>query len=146
MKTEAKVTHSAGGLILSAENKILLVSQYGTSWSLPKGHLEVGEDDLKAAHREIFEETGLKELVFIKELGTYERFRIGRDGNEEKDELKKIKIFLFRTSELTLEPQDPDNPVAKWVEIGELQKYLTHPKDQAFIQTHMQEIKNALFR
>ena len=57
-----KETQSAGGVIENTEGKIVVVSQRGTSWSLPKGHIEDGEDILAAAKREIYEETGITEL------------------------------------------------------------------------------------
>ena len=51
-----KKTESAGGVVKNKEGKILVVSQRGTSWSLPKGHIEQGEDALQASRREIQEE------------------------------------------------------------------------------------------
>jgi 8-oxo-dGTP pyrophosphatase MutT (NUDIX family) len=136
-------TYSAGGVILSPTNQILIVSQYGTSWSLPKGHLEPGEDKRTAAKREIREETGIEELEWIKELGAYERHRIGRDGLDDSTELKNITLFLYRTQQVVLKPQDPDNPEAKWVQIEELKNYLTHPKDAAFLKSIEAEMRLA---
>ncbi len=34
--------------------KIIVVSQHGTSWSLPKDHLNEGEYDLAGAERDLF--------------------------------------------------------------------------------------------
>ena len=55
-------TRSAGGVVVNAEGKVLVVNQHGTSWSLPKGHIEDGEDALAAARREIYEESGVSDL------------------------------------------------------------------------------------
>lgn len=38
-------TKSAGGIVINKNGKILVVSQHGTSWSLPKGHLDEGESE-----------------------------------------------------------------------------------------------------
>ena len=70
-----KITRSAGGLVLNAKGEVLVVNQNGDSWSLPKGHLDAGENELQAARREICEESGIGELELIKKLGTYERSR-----------------------------------------------------------------------
>lgn len=60
MIIEPKKTKSAGGIVINEKREIcLLVSQHGTSWSLPKGHIEKGEDAMMAAKREIYEETGI---------------------------------------------------------------------------------------
>ena len=53
-----KHTQSAGGVVLNKKGEVLVVSQRGTSWSLPKGHIDKGEDALGAAKREIYEESG----------------------------------------------------------------------------------------
>src|SRR5256885_8335085 len=66
-------TRTAGGVVVNAAGEILVVSQRGTSWSLPKGHIDPGEDALEAAKREIWEESGVSELELVRELGTYER-------------------------------------------------------------------------
>lgn len=42
---------SAGGIVLNAQNEIVLVNNKGKSWKYPKGHIESGENTLKAAKR-----------------------------------------------------------------------------------------------
>jgi 8-oxo-dGTP pyrophosphatase MutT (NUDIX family) len=128
-----KKTYSAGGVVTNSEGKVLVVSQHGTSWSLPKGHIDPGEDALMAAKREIYEESGIRDLEFVRELGSYERHRIGLDGDD-PSELKVITMFLFRTSETSLRPVDPENPEAKWVEKSKVQLLLTHERDKEFFR------------
>lgn len=127
-------THSAGGVVLNPKGEVIVVNQKGTSWSLPKGHLENGEEALTAAKREIYEETGIKNLELIKELGTYDRYKIGKNGGEDMSELKTITMFLFRTKELLLQPVDPHNPEARWVMKEDVVSLLTHPKDKEFFK------------
>src|SRR6202047_3758810 len=127
-------TRSAGGVVTNDEGEILVVSQRGTSWSLPKGHIDPGENALVAAKREIYEESGIRDLELIRELGTYERHKIGVDGGDDRSELKVITMFLFRTSEKSLKPVDPDNPEARWVEKGKVVLLLTHEKDKEFFR------------
>jgi len=109
-----------------------VVSQRGTSWSLPKGHIDPGESALAAAKREIYEESGIRDLKLIRELGTYERYKIGVDGGDDRSELKAITMFLFRTSERALRPVDADNPEARWVEKSKVAPLLTHEMDKRF--------------
>jgi 8-oxo-dGTP pyrophosphatase MutT (NUDIX family) len=134
-------TRSAGGVVLNPEGRVLIVSQKGTSWSLPKGHIEEGENELEAARREIYEESGVSRLELIKELGSYQRFKLGRDGREDRSELKTIHLFLFRTSETTLRPVDPDNPEARWVDLEEAAQLLTHPHDRDFFRRCLPSIQ-----
>ena len=133
-------TESAGGVVVNAEGRVLLVSQFGTSWSLPKGHMEEGESPLEAARREIHEETGVSQLELIRPLGTYTRHRLGRDGDEERTELKTIHLFLFRTDATVLAPIDADNPEARWVERETVAGLLTHAKDREFFASILDTI------
>ncbi len=136
-------TESAGGVVLDAEGRVLVVSQHGTSWSLPKGHVEEGESLLAAARREIYEESGVSQLELLRPLGSYTRPRLGRDGGEDASELKTIHLFLFRTSETALKPVDPENPEAVWVEKGRVAALLTHPKDGEFFESLEEVIREA---
>jgi ADP-ribose pyrophosphatase YjhB (NUDIX family) len=128
-----KQTESAGGIVVNAATGlILVVSQHGTSWSLPKGHIEVGEDRLTAARREIREESGVTQLDYVKDLGSYSRYKLSPTGGEDPTELKVIHMFLFRTAEEILRPLDPANPEARWVEKEAVTQLLTHPEDREF--------------
>ena len=133
---------SAGGVVIGPTRKVLVVNQHNDSWSLPKGHVDPGETPRQAAVREIREESGVKELEFIKELGTYERYRIGKGGvGEDLTDLKRITVFLFTTKQAELAPEDPVNPEARWVDSDVVAGLLTHPKDQAFFAQVLPEIK-----
>jgi ADP-ribose pyrophosphatase YjhB (NUDIX family) len=127
-----KTTHSAGGVVLNKKGQVLVVNQRGKSWSLPKGHIEEGEEVLAAARREIHEESGLSGLKLVKPLGSYERARIGLNGGENGSESKKLTFFLFEAAGEELRPIDPDNPEARWVDRAEVAALLTHPKDREF--------------
>ncbi len=125
-------TLSAGGVVLNPRGLVLVVNQSGTSWSLPKGHLEDGEDALAAARREILEEAGVGDLDLVRELGSYQRYRIALDGGDDRTELKTIRMFLFHTAQEILAPRDPENPEARWVERPKVAALLTHRKDREF--------------
>ncbi|MBI2463408.1 NUDIX domain-containing protein [Candidatus Peregrinibacteria bacterium] len=133
MKHEnTKKTFSAGGVVLNKKGQILIVNQNGNSWSFPKGHIDQGENDLTAAMREIHEESGIKNLSFVKNLGTYSRYKIALQGGNDTSEIKNIHMFLFTTEEEKLSPLDPCNPEARWVEKTQVIDFLTHKKDQEF--------------
>ena len=133
-----KVVQCAGGIVINDENEVVVVNQNHDSWSLPKGHVDPGEDKLTTAIREIFEESGIKNPEFIKPIGEFSRYRIGLDGNDDKSELKTITIFLFKSSQKKLEPQDPNNPIAKWISYENVADMLTHPKDKEFYLSTIQ--------
>ena len=127
---------SAGGVVVGPGNKILVVNQNGNSWSLPKGHLEPGEDEEAAATREIFEESGIQDVKVLEKLGEYDRGRIGIDGvGENLEQMKHITIFLCITNQENLSPIDPENPNAEWLPLQDVADRLTHPKDKDFFHS-----------
>jgi 8-oxo-dGTP diphosphatase len=127
-----KKTFSAGGVVLNRKGQVLVVNQRGNSWSLPKGHIDDGEEALAAARREILEESGIRDLRLVRDLGSYERHRLALDGGDDPRELKVIRMYLFKTHEEALAPIDPHNPEARWVDVAEVGKLLTHAKDREF--------------
>src|SRR3989344_6624132 len=132
-------TKSAGGIVINKKREVLIVSQKGTSWSLPKGHIENKETPLEAAIREIREESGITSLKFIKDLGHYKRYKMSKTGGNDKSEMKTIYLFLFSTNQTTLKPIDPENPEAKWVDKKEVVKLLSHKKDKDFFLKFIDE-------
>lgn len=135
-----RITESAGGVVVNDHGQVLVVNQNHDSWSLPKGHIEVGEDPLTAAHREILEESGISELELVRQFPVYSRYKIGKDGRDDISEQKRIHMFLFRTQQATLAPTDPNNPEARWVEPDDVVALLTHPKDQEFFASIKDEL------
>lgn len=139
-----KVTVSAGGVVIDRQGNVLLVNQRGTSWSLPKGHVDLGEEPLQAAIREIREETGITDLQFLHPLGAFGRYKIGLNTDEDKNEWKVLVFFLFKTNQTQLKPQDPHNPEARWIAPDKVEALLTHPKDKAFYKGIRSQIDGSL--
>ncbi len=98
------VEKSAGAIILRKEGDInyyLLLSYPGLRhptpyWDFPKGHIEKGEELEDTVKREVEEETGLKDVKFIKGFKeTFKYFFKVQDQNI----LKFVTFFLVETKE-----------------------------------------------
>ncbi|MBI2448355.1 NUDIX domain-containing protein [Candidatus Microgenomates bacterium] len=134
-------TQSAGGVVVNNDGLVLVANQKSKSWSLPKGHVEQGEDKIETAKREIHEETGVDDLEFVSELGSYQRYKMSSENKDDLQELKHITIFLFKTNHQgPLSPTDPENPEARWVKKEEVAEILTHPKDKEFFRSIVDKI------
>lgn len=136
-------TVSAGGVVINPNGQVLLISQHGIDWTLPKGHVDKGESLLEAAEREIYEESGVSGLEMIKELGSYQRYRIGKHGEDDKSEFKTINMFLFRVDNCDnqLCPVDPENPGASWFNLDEAADKITISQDRKFFLSVVDEIR-----
>jgi len=130
MKSE--IVQVAGGVVINRNGDVLVVNQSNTSWSLPKGHVDNGEEELATAIREIYEESGVSDLHLIKPLGNYHRFALNADGTEDKSEYKCITMYMFRTAQTELSQKVPNNPEAIWVAKNKVMQLLTHVKDKEF--------------
>ena len=133
-------TQSAGGVVINKNGLILVVNQRGHSWSLPKGHIEDGEDNLTAAKREIYEESGVTHLELVKELGSYQRYKPDLDVENGKSELKTIYLFLFKTDQEQLNPIDGENPKARWIEKHKVADLLTRKEAKKFFLSIIDKI------
>jgi len=136
---------SAGGIVIGPGGRLALVEQHGNSWSFPKGGVEAGESERDAAVREVAEETGLRELEWLADLGTYERYSIARDGKSELQEqgLRPRTFFLFKTPQADFHEHDPHGEITRvrWVTVDEALALLTHPKDREFLASIRSKIE-----
>jgi len=131
----------SGGVVVNLQGLVAVVNhaEHKDWWTLPKGHVEVGEDILLCARREIEEETGLKNLELVKELGSYQRYSKGHEGNPA--DMNTLHFFLFKTSQTgEMKPVDPENPTAHWVPRDKVADILSHPKDKEYFLGIISEI------
>lgn len=123
-----------------------LVHQWGNTWSFPKGGVERGESLLETAVREIREETGLHDLSYVGNLGSYTRYSIGKDGTTERKDLgeRRRTFFLFTTTQQDLSPQDHEVTEARFVTLEEALALLSHPKDREFLESVRSKIEASI--
>lgn len=127
---------SAGGVVVNGGRICLVLQKVNNKWSFPKGHANAGEGVEDAARREIFEETGLRLEEPLKKLGFIER--LGRI--DEGDEWKQIHLFLFRTSEEKLAPNDSRIARAEWFQFDDAVAHLGWDVEKEFLLKHVGEI------
>lgn len=107
---------TSGGIVFRKGEKgdiqILLMQDAKDRWTIPKGHVEPGEEPRQTAEREIREETGLKEMQVHSWLGKVNfRYRRGHTLV-----LMTMHIYLVEGKGETnkLHPEDWLNDI-KWL-------------------------------
>lgn len=91
---------SSGAILFSINNEstklVFLLLHYASGhWDFPKGNIESGEDEVQAACREIFEETGIQNVHFLKGFRKKIQYHYIR-GN--KSIRKEVIFYIARTN------------------------------------------------
>jgi 8-oxo-dGTP pyrophosphatase MutT (NUDIX family) len=122
---------AAGGIILGTgknNGKIALVRRrrYGGEIGLPKGKLRKGEDDIAAASREVFEETGLRTKI-KKYAGTTNYFV--------NSVPKIVTYFIMQSDDANSSGPIDDGEIesVEWVTPSEALAMLSHHEDRELI-------------
>ena len=118
-KVIAQFHKSCGVLVYRDENSVreyLLALQVGDNWSIPKGHMEVGESEKETALRELLEETGLTAALDAGKQATME-YPISPHCR------KEVVIFTGRAIGTPM-PRAGEIERLKWVTADQLREYL----------------------
>ena len=134
---------SAGGVVVRRAGDRLLIALVGgegarKGYILPKGGLEPGETLEEAARREIEEEAGLSQLVFLRGLGTLARLNWARTC------WTTVHYFLFSTGQIEGKPTDVDYDYRlEWFPLDALPD-LFWPEQRRLIEENREAIRAAL--
>jgi len=91
-------------------------------WSIPKGKLHPGEDDVAGALREVEEETGLRGIVGPELPSTRYRDPKGRP--------KVVRFFAMQPAGGELAPAPPEVDEVRWLPLREAADLLTHAHER----------------
>ena len=120
-----------GIIVLNQDNKVFVARRIDNAknfWQMPQGGVDKGEDFLKAAYRELEEETSIKSVKLIQELEgtiTYELpdhllgiiWRGRYKGQKQKWFLMK---FTGNENEINIKTKNPEFLEWKWVDLNEI--------------------------
>lgn len=122
----------AGGVIVrihNEEKQIYIIHRARhDDWSLPKGHIDEGEDVKTAALREIAEETGFNCSV-VQKLPDY--VYTLPSGEEASVAMYEVEV-LDDTAE-----KDDESDKAEWVSVQEAIQRISYPTLAKFVEQHI---------
>jgi 8-oxo-dGTP pyrophosphatase MutT (NUDIX family) len=132
---------SFGAIICKIKNDSLLFllinSKRNGIWGFPKGHIENGESETETARREIFEETGIKNIEFIKNFRQEDVYVINRAANcrDERRVEKHSIYFLAAALEDALDFDKNEILELKWTDINQAQDLLSFANQKKIINS-----------
>ena len=132
-----------GIVLLNKNNKVFVAKRIDNPknfWQMPQGGVDEGEDFLKAAYRELEEETSVKSVELIKELDgtiTYELpdrllgiiWKGKYKGQKQKWFLMK---FVGEEKEINIKTKNPEFLEWKWIEIDRITEVVVEFKLQVY--------------
>ncbi len=132
---------SFGAIICKIKNDSLLFllinSKRNGIWGFPKGHIENGESETETARREIFEETGIKNIEFIENFRQEDVYIIdGAASRTDERQVEKHSIyFLASALEDTLDFDKNEILELKWTAINQAQDLLSFANQKKIINS-----------
>jgi ADP-ribose pyrophosphatase YjhB (NUDIX family) len=128
---------SAGGLILDAlalDARAALIGRLDRRnrmlWSLPKGHVEVGETIDEAAIREVREETGISGRI-VAPLGTIDFWFVAEGQRVHKT----VHHFLLLAEGGELSDEDVEVAEVAWVPLSKVARSLAYVDERKLVDT-----------
>ena len=120
-----------GIVVLNKKNKVFVAKRIDNPknfWQMPQGGVDKGESFLNAAYRELEEETGMKNLEFIKEIEGTMTYELPEHllGIIWKGKYKgqKQKWFLMRylgnDNDININTNNPEFLEWKWIDLNEI--------------------------
>ncbi len=111
---------TSGGIVYRLDKdkkvEVLLIQDAKNRWTIPKGHVEPGEEPRQTAEREIQEETGLQDMEVLSWLGKV-NFRYRRISTLV---LMTMHVYLVKAKGNTdnLKPEEWLNGI-KWFQVND---------------------------
>ena len=117
-----------GIIVINKENKLFVARRIDNPknfWQMPQGGVDEGEDFLKAAYRELEEETSIKSVELIKELEGTTTYELPTHllgiiwKGKYKGQTQKwfLMRFIGDEKEINIKTQNPEFLDWKWIDL-----------------------------
>jgi 8-oxo-dGTP pyrophosphatase MutT (NUDIX family) len=131
---------SYGAIIYKINNSnpefLLVKSKRSKRWGFPKGHVEKGESELETARREIFEETGIKNLKFIDNFRQEDVYIIDGAISSTKGNMVEKHSIYFLAVALEESSNFDENEISEmeWADVTHAEKLLYFSKQKEVLK------------
>ena len=120
-----------GIVVLNKDNKVFVAKRIDNPksfWQMPQGGVEQGEDFLKAAYRELEEETSIRNVELIYELNGFITYHLPDHllgiiwKGKFKGQTQKwfLMRFIGKDDEINIKTSNPEFLEWKWIELDQI--------------------------
>ena len=142
---------SVGAIIYKKTNEnilfLLVYSARNKEWGFAKGHIEQNETELQTAKREIEEETGIKNITFVKNFRETDSYKIKGTLPSTKNRIinKKVIYYMCYTNEdFTINCSDNEIGKCQWVNYTDALSLLKYDKQKEILNKANKFIKEEI--
>jgi putative (di)nucleoside polyphosphate hydrolase len=129
--TNLPLRSGVGIILLNKENKVFVAKRIDNQknfWQMPQGGIDMGENYLAAAYRELEEETSIKNVDLIKELDGLTSYELPKNllgiiwkGKYRGQEQKWFVMrFLGKDEEINIKTKHPEFCEWKWIDLNNI--------------------------
>ena len=141
--SELPLRNGVGIVVLNRNNKVFVAKRIDKPknfWQMPQGGVDKGEDFLRAAYRELKEETSIKSVELINELDGTIRYEltdrllgiIWKGKYRGQRQKWFVMRFTGNDSEININTKNPEFLEWKWIELDLITKYVVDFKHHVY--------------
>ena len=134
-----------GAIVLNKYNRVLVGKRKDNpinKWQMPQGGVNEGENLIEAMKRELYEETGIKNIKILKEIDNWFEYelpnyllgKIWKGKYRGQKQKWFIVKFLGNDQEINLEIDKPEFIEWQWLDIENLPKVIVDFKKKVYEQ------------
>ena len=152
LKKKLPMRSGVGVIILNNENKVFVGKRKDNpvdKWQMPQGGVDGGEDYTSAMKRELYEETGIKNIKILREINGLYEYELPKNligiiwkgkfrGQRQKWFIVK---FIGNEKEINLNTKNPEFIDWKWIIPGRLPEVIVDFKKKMYLKL-LKEIKD----
>ena len=142
-----------GIVLLNKDNKVFVARRIDNPknfWQMPQGGIDIGENFLNAAIRELKEETSIKSVELIKELDGFTTYELPSNllgiiwKGKYKGQKQKwfVMRFVGKDSEINIKTKKPEFLDWKWTDLNKITEIVVEFKLEVYkkIQKEIEKI------
>ncbi|MCS7055204.1 MAG: NUDIX domain-containing protein [Thermoflexales bacterium] len=119
----------------------LLIRHNSGHWAFPKGHAEPGESEMETAQRELWEETGIRDVTIYPQPVFEERYTRSAASDPHQTVAKTVRYFLGIVRDPRVRLQAAEVQDYRWATLDEARATITYETGRRLVEQAAQALE-----